>query len=122
MYKKIIATFCSVLLLWGALVTSANAAVVTTRDALALQTHQQRLDEVQSVLARADVKQAMIDMGVDPAQASMRVASLSEQELADLHSNLSTLPAGGILAVIGVVFIVLLILEVTGVTDIFKKI
>lgn len=121
MYKKIIATLCSVLLLWSAMVTGVSAAVVTTRDAMALQTHQQRLSEVQSVMARAEVQQAMIDMGVDPTQASMRVASLSPQELADLHSNLNTAPAGGILGLIGAVFIVLLILEVTGVIDIFKK-
>ena len=37
---------------------------------------------------------------------------------------MQTLPAGGdgLLAVIGIVFIVLLILELTGVTDIFKRI
>jgi hypothetical protein len=121
MYNKTIAMLCSVLLLWSALVTSANAAVVTTRDAMALQTHEQRLSEVQSVIARADVQQAMIDMGVDPAQASLRVASLSPTELADLHSNLESAPAGGILGLIGAVFLVLLILEVTGVIDIFKK-
>ena len=64
----------------------------------------------------------MVDMGVDPLQAQLRVASLNPQELAQLQGHLDTLPAGGILAVIGVVFIVLLILELTGAVDIFKKV
>ena len=74
-------------------------------------------------MARADVQQALIEMGVDPNQAQLRVGSLSDQELAQLNGQLETLPAGGdgALAVIGIVFLVLIILEVTGVIDIFKK-
>jgi hypothetical protein len=65
----------------------------------------------------------MIDMGVDPAQALLRVSSLSDQELAQLDEQIDTLPAGGdsVLAIIGIVFIVLLILELTGVINIFNK-
>lgn len=122
MCKRVVATLVSVLLLCSFVVTSTTAAVVTTHDAVVLQTHQQRLMEVQAVLARAEVQQAMTNMGVDPMQASIRVASLSEEELAGLQGKLDTLPAGGILAVIGVVFVVLLILELTGAIDIFKKV
>jgi hypothetical protein len=51
------------------------------------------------------------------------VASLTDQELADVARNLDTLPAGGdgVVVVLGIVFIVLLILEWTGVIDIFKR-
>jgi hypothetical protein len=43
-------------------------------------------------------------------------------ELRSLAGQMSGMPAGGdALAVIGIVFIVLLILELTGVIDIFKK-
>ena len=122
MFRKFVAMLCSIALVWSALVTSAGAAVVMTRDALALQAHEQRLSEVEALMTRADVQQAMIRMGVDPVQAQTRVAALSPQELADLHNNVATAPAGGILGLIGAVFIVLLILEVTGVIDIFKKV
>ena len=122
MFRKPIAIVLSAVLIWSGLVTSATAAVVSTRDAVSLQTHQQRVAEVQAGLARADVRQAMVEMGVDPLQAQMRVASLNEQELAQLQGHLDTLPAGGILEIIGLVFVVLLILELTGVTDIFKKV
>ena len=48
---------------------------------------------------------------------------LGEQELAQLQGQLEQLPAGGsLLALIGAVFVVLLILEVTGVINIFNKV
>ncbi len=121
MNRKSIAIVLSAVLIWSGFVTSATAAVIGTRDAVSMQTHQQRVAEVQAGLARADVRQAMVDMGVDPLQAQLRVASLNEQELAQLQGHLDTLPAGGILEIIGLVFVVLLILELTGAIDIFKK-
>ncbi len=121
MYRKPIAILLSAVLIWSGLVSSATAAVIGTRDAVALQTYEQRVAQAQVGLARADVQQAMVAMGVDPLQAQLRVASLNEQELAQLQGHLDTLPAGGILEVIGLVFVVLLILELTGAIDIFKK-
>ena len=121
MYRKPIAIVLSAVLIWSGLVTSAAAAVIGTRDAVSLQNYEQRVAQVQAGLARADVQQAMIAMGVDPLQAQSRVASLNEQELAQLQGRLDAVPAGGILEVIGLVFVVLLILELTGAIDIFKK-
>lgn len=121
MSRKPVAIILSAVLIWSGLVTSATAAVIGTRDAVSLQTHEQRVAQAQAGLARADVQQAMIAMGVDPLQAQLRVAALNEQELVQLQAHLDTLPAGGILEVIGLVFVVLLILELTGTIDIFKK-
>ena len=61
---------------------------------------------------------------MDPADATQRIASLSDTELKLMTEKLDQLPAGGdsFLGVIGIVFIVLLILEITGVIDIFKRI
>lgn len=121
MSRKLIAIVLCTVLIWSGLVTSATAAVIGTCDAVSLQTHEQRVAQAQAGLARADVQRAMIDMGVDPLQAQLRVASLNPQELAQLQGHLDTLPAGGILGLIGAVFIILLILELTGAIDIFKK-
>jgi hypothetical protein len=50
------------------------------------------------------------------------VAALTDEELRKLARQVGDAPAGGsALAVIGVVFLVLLILEAVGVIDIFKK-
>jgi hypothetical protein len=122
MYRKSVVIFLSAALIWSGLVGSATAAVVGTAEAAELQSQQERLGSVQATLARADVRQAMVEMGVDPVQAQLRVAALNAQELAQLQGRIDAVPAGGILGLIGAVFVVLLILEVTGVIDIFKKV
>jgi hypothetical protein len=65
----------------------------------------------------------MIGMGVDPAEIEGRLAALTDAELATLADTIGQAPAGGdsALAIIGIVFVVLLILELTGTIDIFKK-
>lgn len=122
-YRKAIALVLSAALAWAGVTTTAAAAVVSTADALAMERPpESRLAAVQARLARSDVQQAMVQLGVDPVEAGLRVAALGEQELAQLETQLETLPAGGsVLGLIGAVFVVLLILELTGVIDIFKK-
>jgi hypothetical protein len=101
---------------------SAAATVIGTQEYLAGLDRAATIDRVQSGFARADVREAMVALGVDPAAAAERVAGLSDAELARVAGQLDELPAGGdLLAVIGIVFVVLLILELTGVIDIFKK-
>jgi hypothetical protein len=101
---------------------SASAGVIGTGDYLAGAERAGQIAAVQAALARDDVRNALMRLGVEPAAASERVAGLSDRELAAVAGEIEELPAGGdLLAVIGIVFIVLLILELTGVTDIFKK-
>jgi len=120
-YSKVIAIVLSSALIWAGFTTTAAAAVVPTSEALTMERPAERLAAVQARLARSDVQQAMIALGVDPVEAQLRVAALDERELVQLQAHLEELPAGGILALIGAVFLVLLILEYTGVIDIFKK-
>ena len=101
----------------------ASASVISTQQALSADARTTMESDVRSSLARDDVRQAMVRLGADPLQADARVASLSDAELMKLQGQLDRLPAGGdALAVIGVVFIVLLILELTGVTNIFNRV
>jgi hypothetical protein len=121
MLRNSICLILSVLLAFGGLAAPAHAAVIGTGDALAMDAREARIAGLQSELARADVQHAMVALGVDPEQARLRVSSLSDTELDQLAGELETLPAGGdILALIGAVFVVLLILELTGVINIFK--
>jgi hypothetical protein len=126
-FNRSIVIVLSTALVWAGFSTTVAAAVVSTGDAFAMEQSaagaSERLAEVRAVMARDDVQQAMIRLGVDPVEADLRVAALSGPELAQLQGQLEQLPAGGsLLALIGAVFVVLLILELTGVTDIFKKI
>lgn len=121
MFRKIIALTLSTTLIWAGFSLPASAAVISTQQVMAIEARDAQISELQAKLARDDVRQAMVELGVDPQQAHARVASLSEQELAQLEGQLDTLPAGGALALIGAVFLVLMILEFTGVIDIFKR-
>lgn len=49
------------------------------------------------------------------------MASLSDAELAQLHGQLQELPAGGVLAVLGVILVVFIVLDLTGVVKIFRR-
>jgi hypothetical protein len=103
---------------------TASAGVIGTQAWLDSGERATQLASVRAALAREDVRAALVGLGVDPSAATERAASLSDRELAQVAGQLAELPAGGdgFLAVIGIVFIVLLILELTGVTDIFKKV
>lgn len=73
-------------------------------------------------LNRADVRGRLEALGVNPAAVETRLAALTDGELRQLAERMEQMPAGGdALAVIGVVFVVLLILELVGVIDIFKR-
>jgi hypothetical protein len=101
----------------------SQAALVGTLQAVeASGTRAQDLAIVNSALAREQVRNQMAAMGVDPAAVDARVARLTDSELQSLADRMEQMPAGGdALAVIGVVFLILIILELVGVIDIFKK-
>ncbi len=100
----------------------AAAGVVGTAEAIAATQDDDARAVVDATLARADVRAELERMGVDPAAIEGRLDALSEAEIASLAGQIGEAPAGGdALAVIGIVFVVLIILELVGVIDIFKK-
>jgi len=100
----------------------AFAGIVGTADAVSATQQLDHRGTVQGVLARADVREQMLALGVDPAEVDGRIAALTDAELATLATRIDSAPAGGdALVVVGIVFVVLMILEFTGVIDIFKK-
>lgn len=104
-------------------VQSAGAGVISTEAAIEMQERQARIERINSVLARDSVQSRMISLGVEPDVAAARVASLSDSELQQLEARMDELPAGadGALTVLGIVLLVLLVLELVGVTDVFKS-
>jgi hypothetical protein len=101
--------------------TLAQAGIVDTAS-LVQSPRDVHLAAIEAQLQRDDVRAELARLGVDESALDLRVASLSDSELAELSKRMQEAPAGGILAVIGVTFVVLLILELVGVIDIFKKV
>jgi hypothetical protein len=95
---------------------------VGTRAVMMQAERAETVARVQAAFDRDDMRAQLVGQGVDPAAAMERVAALTDEELRYLDGRLAELPAGAdVVAVVGVVFIVLLILELVGVTDIFKS-
>jgi len=102
---------------------ASYAGMVGTDELLAPASRGEQMSEIRSVLAREDVRTQMLELGVSPTDVDVRLDSLTDSELAQLSAGIDELPAGGsIIWVIGVVFIVLLILDLVGVTNVFTKV
>jgi Skp family chaperone for outer membrane proteins len=104
-------------------VTSAAQAGIVSTGSIVNADRDATMASIRTQLQREDVQAQMQKMGVDAAVVDARLATLTDSELRDLSDQMQKAPAGGdVLVLIGAVFVVLLILELVGVIDIFKKI
>ena len=92
-------------------VATPQAGVVSTETLLQIEQRAEHRNQVDRFLMRQDVRDEMIQLGVAPEVVQARLAM-----------RIDSLPAGGnVVAVIGVVFIVLIVLELVGATNLFTK-
>lgn len=99
---------------------AANAALVGTEAVVSAAQAQQDRERVLNTLNRDDVKAQLVARGVDPAQVQMRLESLTDEEVQTLAAKMDQLPAGGDgLGLLVFLFIVLLITDILGFTNIF---
>ena len=108
------------LLSLGTYVPVAGAAIISTEAVVNAEQAQQQRNHVHDLLNRNDVKAYLSARGVDPVNVQARVDSLTDAEVDALASRLDQHPAGGgFLEVALIAFIVLLITDILGYTDIF---
>jgi len=95
----------------------SQAAMLATDAALAAA----QRDQVSRILERADVQARLAALGVDAEAVKARVAALTDEEAARLAAKIDSLPAGGdgLIGAIVLIFIVLLITDILGLTKIF---
>jgi hypothetical protein len=103
---------------------SVLAAMIDTESIIDLDRDQEARDQLKQFLAREDVLAALTAHGIDPMDAKARIDALSDDEVIRIADQIDQLPAGGgaigvLLLVILALFIVLAILDLTGVTDVF---
>ena len=103
---------------------SALAGMVGTETVLDITRSEEARDYLSKILAREDIQASLIAQGIDPLEAKARVDSLSDAEVVSLTDQIEQLPAGGsalgiILGTALIVFLVLLITDILGYTDIF---
>ncbi len=122
MIKNILTYFLCLNVLGFGLTSISHAGLIGTQTLVETE-QQQNVTGVKVFLASEQVRNQMANLGVNTDEINGRLAALTTEELRLLQEQIDSLPAGGdALAVIGVVFLVLLILELVGVTNIFNKI
>jgi hypothetical protein len=102
----------------------AMAALVGTERVFDAERVQNARELIHSLMAREDIQAALVREGIDPGEAQARAESLSDAEAVRLAGAIESLPAGGDALGIIVfaslfVFIVLLITDILGYTDVF---
>ena len=102
---------------------SAMAALIGTESVVNTDSAQNAREYLKSLLAREDVKNALVSQGIDPGEAQNRLDGLTDEEATRLADQFQELPAGGffttLLIVVFIVFLVLLATDIAGYTDIF---
>ncbi len=121
--QRTVALLMTICLVTLPITQTAQAGIISIETAIEISNHSQQIDRVQEMLARESVQGTMIKLGVDPADASARVQTLTAEELQALEENLAELPAGGVgvVEVVGIVAIVLIVLELLNVTNFFTE-
>jgi hypothetical protein len=100
------------------------AAMVPTEATIYKIKIQDARDHLKTLISRDDIKNALISQGIDPMEAKARVDILSDSEVIEVADKIEQLPAGGgafgaVIAASVIVFLVLLITDILGYTDVF---
>ena len=99
----------------------AWSGIVTTDQLLQQQLEVLNKSSLVAMLDRDDVRQQLVERGVDPEYARARIAALSDAQIEELRDSIDTLPAGsGVVGILVAVLLVLIILDIVGVTNIFS--
>jgi hypothetical protein len=109
-----------VLTLWLTIMGSyAQASMVPTQSIINSGTDSYSQQELQSALASVELREQLADLGVDADQLSDRINSLTPAEIVQLNSELEQQPAGGIIGVIVLIFVVFVVTDMLCATNIF---
>jgi hypothetical protein len=103
---------------------SAMAGMIGTEAVADSERAHNAREYLKTFLAREDVKSALVSQGIDPQEAQSRIDSLTEEEARLVADQLDQMPAGAgffstLLIVVFLVFVILLVTDITGYTDIF---
>ena len=119
-FKRLVASLVIASTALMGLPMTAQAAIVSTDEAMSTPVAAANRDRVNTFLTRADVRKALQEQGVNGDAAIERVKAMSDTEVAQLAGRIDQAPAGGdILGILFTIFIVLLVTDIMGLTKVF---
>jgi hypothetical protein len=103
---------------------AARAALVPTDSVISGMTADQDRQTILNFLSREDVASQFMAFGVNRDEAMARVSAMSNDELRQFANRIDQLPAGQdgfaiAILILVILFVVLVITDLTGVTDVF---
>jgi glutamate mutase epsilon subunit len=119
-FKRLVASLVIASTTLMGLPMTAQAAIVSTDEAMSTPVAAANRDRVNTFLTRSDVRKALQEQGVNGDVAVERVKAMSDTEVAQLAGRIDQAPAGGdILGILFTIFIVLLVTDIMGLTKVF---
>lgn len=121
--QRFISSLLAVLMLSLSAHSLVHAGIVSTDSLVSAQQTALEREQVRDWLARDDVRKQLTGMGVDVDAAQARVDSMTAEEVRTMAANMDEMPAAsGALEVAVLILLILILLDVAGVTDIFPGI
>ncbi len=108
--KNFLALYLSVGIFQLQTISSANAGMIATREVVSTINHDRNREKIAKYLEREDVKTQLVKFGVNPNEASMRIASLSDTEVQKLAGQIDKSVAGGDVIVISLMTVLIVVL------------
>ena len=122
--KHLARILAALMLFVGVQSATVQAAMISTSDVIAKQTEQLNRAQVLELLNKQEAIDALTAMGIDPNTVEQRVNSMTADELQAFNQQVADMQAGGdsLLGVVVLVFVVLIVLDLLGTTNIFPAI
>lgn len=90
---------------------ASAAGMISTSQVVADSSRAANLEKINSFLGREEVRNELVKRGVNPVEASQRIAALSDFEIQKVAGNIDNAPAGAEpVVVIGVTTLLLIII------------
>jgi hypothetical protein len=119
--KSLMASILSmVILVSGVLSVSVHADYIDNPELFTSEQNQLDKAQLKDFFSTAEAQEKLIEMGVPPELAMVRIDQLTPQEVAQFNQDVENMPAGnGVLGIIVLFAVIFIITDVIGATDIF---
>jgi len=103
----------------------AQAKMINTDEIFKQSQYDLSSKSINTFLDRSEIQKYLVAWGVSPEEAKVRIDSLTDEEIENIASRIDRLPAGGdglgtIVGAALLIFIILLITDILGFTDVFS--
>lgn len=118
--SKLLIKFLLVCFIWVSFQQTVLAGIVTTEDLVDEQLVLSEKQRLMQLFGSEKVQEQLIAMGVSPSDAKQRLENMTDAEILEFSAKMDEMNAGsGVVGALVFVFLVLLVTDLLGYTDVF---